>query len=76
MSKLTEYFNQGQEYGCLTYLGPDEDYEKISPLGHIKRNPQGLFKCRCGNVVTKRLDTVKDGRTKACGCMKGKRNLR
>ena len=69
MSKLTEYFKQGKEYGWLTFLHHVEDY--VSPKSG-KSNAQGKFRCRCGREKTIRLYSVKNGNTLACGCQRGK----
>jgi len=39
--------------------------KKILPAG---RNPKGLFRCRCGNTFVSRLNDVRSGHTKSCGC--------
>ena len=73
MSKLTDLFQPGQEYWQLTFIELAEDDITPSKTGSVLRNAKGRFKCRCGNVVVKRLHNVKVGKTKACGCMRGRK---
>lgn len=55
----------GEKFGRLTVLSPDEDY--ISHDGH--HYAKWLCKCDCGSVISVRGDSLKNGRTKSCGCL-------
>lgn len=55
----------GQKFASLTALHPAEDHITIGGR-HIK---QWVFQCDCGNIVTCRVQSVKNGSTKSCGCL-------
>lgn len=55
----------GQIFEWLTFkkeLAPE-----ISRSGDKRR--LGLFECRCGKTVAKRINDVRNGRLKSCGCL-------
>ena len=54
----------GDRFGMLTVLEPDIWRGKSHHC---------LCRCDCGNVKEVRLSSLRNGKTKACGCMMGKR---
>ena len=58
----------GQKINKLTVLGLGKDY--VSPKG--KRIKQWICKCDCGNenTILVRIDSLKNGEVKSCGCLK------
>lgn len=76
MSQIKDFFKKGKEYGYLTYLKEAEPKYYTNKFGHKTRHLRGVFRCRCGNTIVTRYSYVKNGNTKACGCMKGKRDLK
>lgn len=53
-------FDIGDKINSLTYIGKDKS-------GRYDNN-YGVFKCNCGNTKVIRLDQVRDGYIKDCGC--------
>lgn len=53
-------YQEGDKIGSLTFLRRIE-----AGIGR----PTAIFRCPCGNELTSRIDAVKIGRTKSCGCM-------
>lgn len=53
-------FDIGDKINSLTYIGK----EKIGKYGE----GYGVFKCDCGNTKVVRLDQVREGYIKDCGC--------
>ena len=56
--------NKGQRFEMLTVIGEVEPH--ISPCGIPHR--KFLFQCDCGNTKEMRLDNLRRGRSKSCGC--------
>lgn len=42
----------------------------IKPYGKEKGRKMGLYSCDCGGNIVTRIDSVRDGFTKSCGCLK------
>lgn len=61
----------GQTFGRLTVIKRAEP--AVQPAGQKKL--QYLCKCSCGNTVTVRVDNLKKGHTKSCGCLKRERGI-
>lgn len=59
MGKLKDI--SGQKFGRLTVL------DKLH--NHHKRNTYWLCVCECGNLVEVQGSTLKNGRSKSCGCL-------
>lgn len=57
----------GNKYGNLTII--DFDHERRTPNGTIRRYM--TCKCDCGNTCIVALHSLKSGKTKSCGCIKG-----
>lgn len=56
----------GRKFYKLKVKDRADDY--ISPQGlHF---PQWVCECECGNVIVARGDSLKNGHTKSCGCMR------
>lgn len=55
-------------------INPGERYHHLVADKYAGKNEQGnvlwVFKCDCGNTVTKRAGDVKSGNTQSCGCFK------
>ncbi|NTV44426.1 MAG: AP2 domain-containing protein [Candidatus Yonathbacteria bacterium] len=58
-------------------MRPGEDFfERLSFLGYYarmekyKKHIQGVFLCGCGKKVVLRMDNVRAGKVKSCGCFK------
>ena len=51
-------------------------YGKLTPIELIEKDSRGrqrwLCRCECGEETIARMDSLKDGNTTSCGCMKGK----
>lgn len=58
-------FDVGDKINSLTYLGKDKS-------GRYS-DSYGVFKCDCGNIKTIRIDQVREGYIKDCGCGKLKK---
>src|SRR5699024_8762668 len=65
--------------GCMKYnKNKDEDiltsqFGRLKPIKrveNIRRGKAFLCKCECGNEVITILDSLKNGKTKSCGCLK------
>lgn len=67
----TEYYNYnkhvGERYGNLIIIG--FDHERRTPNGTLRRYMK--CKCECGNTCVVALHSLKSGKTKSCGCIKG-----
>lgn len=54
-------------------INPNDKFNRLTAIefSHIGKNYQQhwLFKCDCGTVFITRVDGVKNGRTKSCGCL-------
>ena len=61
----------GQTFGRLTVLKQVEP--AVEPSG--QKRLQYLCKCSCGSTVTVRVDNLKKGHTKSCGCLKRERRI-
>ncbi len=60
----------GNKYGKLTVLEELEERDKYNQR-------QYLCKCDCGNEKIVRLDSLINGKTKSCGCIKnGRKKIR
>ncbi len=55
----------GKQFGQLTVLTRGED--KVYSNGKVKR-VQWVCKCTCGKIVTVDANSLRDGKTKSCGC--------
>lgn len=58
----------GQTYNFLTILARDEEYKnKLKPS-----NANAYYKCqcKCGNIITARINSITSGEIKSCGCLK------
>ena len=58
----------GKTYNYLTILERDEEYKKkINP-----KNANAYYKCRCkcGKIISGRINAIVSGEIKSCGCMK------
>lgn len=51
----------------LTVLYEDKEYTKNRK---ILNSPHWLCKCECGNVITIKGQSLRNGNTKSCGCLK------
>ena len=60
----------GEKFGMLTVLGTADS--RVTRGG--KKKSRYVCKCDCGNVVTVDGNSLTQGRTKSCGCRRG-RNL-
>ncbi len=60
-------FLTGQKFGRLTVIGETEPYICIS-TGRSER--KWLCKCSCGTMVSVRQASLRDGKTKSCGCLR------
>lgn len=62
------YYQYMQRTEHLVFL------KELDPFIRANGRPRrvGLFKCSCGKETAKRLESVKSGKVKSCGCMKGK----
>ena len=62
--------NTGDRYGQLTIVKEVEPY--VSPSGEKKR----LFQCKCdcGEVVPVKLNHLRSGNSKTCGCSRGQKH--
>ena len=58
----------GQKFGMLTVMGRGDDY--VSPSG--KRRPRWICRCECGGIALCQSGTLKNGRTRSCGCLQKK----
>lgn len=58
--------NSGDKYGKLTII---EEIEKHTSIGG-KITRKFLCKCECGNTKEVDLQSLRDGGTKSCGCLK------
>lgn len=56
----------GQKFGSLTVLSRTEDY--VSPSG--KRTPKWHCQCDCGKYVDVIGESMKNGNTRSCGCLR------
>lgn len=54
----------GDRYGRLIFVK-----ETKQPCGQVGKHRCGLFKCDCGRSVETRLNTVRIGHTRSCGCL-------
>lgn len=54
----------GQRFGRLTILFLDKSVKK----GQDNYRKHYICKCGCGNIVSVRPDSLKNGHTKSCGC--------
>lgn len=55
----------GEKFNKLTVIERDTTH---------KNRPYWICKCDCGNTVSVRADLLKNGNTKACGCLYNKHN--
>lgn len=58
----------GNQYGELTVLGRD----KIEEEKHNKHDTYWRCKCSCGNEISVIKDSLMNGRTRSCGCLRKK----
>lgn len=67
MSKGPERLDieKGERYGRLTIM---EEKPPIKPNGYKKR--MFLCKCECGSETIVRLEYLRSGHTKSCGCLR------
>lgn len=67
----TEFYNYdkhiGTRYGNLTIV--EFDHERRTPNGTLRRYMK--CQCDCGNICIIALHSLKSGKTKSCGCIKG-----
>lgn len=63
MSKLINL--SGQRFGRLVVIRQAES--KIYP--NKRKVTNWICKCDCGNVITTRADSLRNGKTKSCGCI-------
>ncbi len=42
----------------------------IRAYGIEKSRKMGLYSCSCGGNIVTRIDSVRDGLTKSCGCLR------
>ena len=56
-------------YGRLTVL--EVKREPVKETGR-KTRPTAVCKCDCGNIVTRKLKTLRAGKSNSCGCIKGR----
>lgn len=56
----------GDVYGRLTVLASADDY--VSPRG--RRCTQVWVRCSCGAERVVRVDNVRSGRSRSCGCLR------
>lgn len=59
----------GQKFGYLIVI--ERDLSK--PIGHGK-DPYWICQCNCGNIVSVRGASLKNGSTKSCGCYRKEKN--
>ena len=57
----------GEKFGMLTAI--EFSHTKVSDSGKNRRT-YWVFQCECGNIKVLRVDQVKSGNTKSCGCLK------
>lgn len=61
----------GQRFGRLYVMRRGEDYLLTSPYEKtIKRIPQWLCACDCGNIALVAGSSLRSGKTKSCGCLR------
>lgn len=65
MGKKINY-TAGQKIGECLFLGSERVEKATKKRGFIRF---GLFKCRCGVDFESRIESVKFGLTKSCGCL-------
>ncbi len=58
------------------YIGKKYNKLEVIEFSHIEKKQNCkikhyVFKCDCGNVVTKNITSVTSGNTKSCGCIRG-----
>lgn len=70
MSKLPEDLC-GVKFGKLQVKIRTDDY--VSPQGY--HFAKWVCECDCGNIITARGDSLKNGHTKSCGCMRVESNM-
>lgn len=58
----------GEKYGCLTFVKELEPAPRGPKQRYGLGARTGLWKCDCGNEVSKRIYLVKSGNTQSCGC--------
>ena len=56
-------------------LGEQIEGTRLTPLRYVRmyrpsRNSVYLFECECGNKPEIRMDKVRSGRNKSCGCLR------
>ena len=56
----------GEKYDLLTVIQEGKGY--ISPSGK-KKSKTWMCKCKCGNTIEVRTDSLRTGNTKSCGCL-------
>ena len=59
--------NKGDRYGRLAII---KEEPPIKPNGYKKR--MFLCECECGNKTIVRLEYLRNGHTKSCGCLRAK----
>lgn len=59
----------GEKYGNLTII--NFDHERRTPNGTLRRYMN--CKCDCGNICIVSLNSLRSGKTKSCGCIKGQK---
>src|SRR6266699_2957182 len=60
----TRHLQPGQRFNKLTAVAP------AGHESHGRKKPLWLFRCDCGSEFVVRLESVKGGNTKSCGCHK------
>ena len=70
MSKLIDL--TGQRFGRLVVLERGDDYVSPPDLydGSVQRRVQWICKCDCGNTTLVWSESLKNGRTRSCGCLR------
>ena len=61
----------GRVFDKLKVRNRTDDY--VSPQGY--HFAQWICECECGNIITARSDSLKNGHTKSCGCIRVESNI-
>lgn len=62
---IMNHYKEGDVVGNCVFIKLDEPY--VSPNGEKTR--KAFFRCKCGNIFSSRITTIKNKRTNSCGCL-------